>query len=103
MSVKQEKVIKLVQSLSPKSIGIKSAFYRFNDDKVKIVFMVDKNNVAYLISYLKSLSLIAEKEIKGVDLEINIYVQDTKKKMQEVIRQEDLKIFKLENNFSYAL
>lgn len=95
MSSKQEKVIELIKNFSPKDFGIKKAYYKTGKGFIEIMFVVEKNSASNLISYLNSLSSIIEKEVKGVRIESSVYIHDNSKKIENVVKKENLEKIKL--------
>lgn len=95
MSSKQEKALEMIRSFSPKEFGIKKAYYRTDKDCIEVMFVVDKKSASNLISYLNSLSSIIEKEVKGIKIESSIYIHDKTKKIENVVKKENLERIEL--------
>lgn len=102
MSTKQKEALKLIKKFSPKPFGIKSAYYRTNDGKLELIFVVSEKGASSSISYLNSLTSLIEKEVKGIEIESNIYIYDKGKKVEDVAREEDLKKMDLVTDFKFA-
>ena len=100
-TTKQEKILKLIRNFSPKEFGIKSAYYRTNEDSMEIMFVVNKGNASQLVGYLNSLSSIIEKEVKGVKIESSVYIHDRSKKIENVVKKEKLESIEL-MDFAFA-
>lgn len=98
MSLKQDKIIKIIRSLSPKGLGIKEAYCRTNKNSIEFMFVVDKNNASILIGYLNSLSALIEKEVGGVEIKSSIYTYDKTKNMDKVVKKENFEKVGLVNS-----
>ncbi len=101
MPEKYEKAIKLIQKLTPKTSGLKEGYYKVEDDKLELLLLIGKKNAPNTISYLRSLSSIVEGELKGVEIETNIYISEKQeqKKVKDVVEKEKLKKMKLTSNY----
>lgn len=92
MSEKQKRVIGLLQSFSPKDFGVRQAFYRIKDDKMEVVFVVNKNNAPNIASYLNSLSSLVEEKVGGITVESSVYIrEDGKNEVRNVAKRKELK------------
>lgn len=100
-STKQEKILELIRNFSPKEFGVKSAYYRTGKDFMEVMFIVDRGSASNLISYLNSLSSIIEKEVGGIKIESSVYIYDRSKKIENVVKKENLSSIKL-RSFAYA-
>ncbi|KKS35064.1 MAG: hypothetical protein UU95_C0005G0027 [Parcubacteria group bacterium GW2011_GWC2_42_12] len=102
MPEKYQKTIELIKKFSPKTFGIKNAYYRINKDNINLVFIVDEKNASSLISYLNSLTKIIERELGDVKIETSVYVYDKQYKNNKLENNSKLEKIQLTSNISYA-
>ena len=102
MSREQKNVINLIKRFSPKSFGIKNAYYKEDDNKLEFFFVVEEKGASSSISYLNSLSSLIERKERGFDIELNIYIQDNKKNIKSMVKKESFKELDLVSNVYYG-
>ena len=88
MSLKLEKAIKLIKQYSARSFGVRNAYFKINDNKLEVLFIISKNKTPSLISYLNSLSSVFENEIKGLDIESSFIVYDKNRDIENIVKKE---------------
>lgn len=103
MSLKQKKARELIKNFSPKIFGIKDIYIGEKDEnKLEILFIIEKNNISSLMSYLNALSVIIEKELGGIEIESNVYVYDRKKDIKKVAKRNKLEKIDLIKDINLA-
>lgn len=103
MSSKQKKARELIKNFSPKRFGIKDIYIGGKDkNKLEILFIIEKDNISSLISYLNALSAIIERELGGIEIESNVYVYDRKKNIKKVAERNKLEKIDLVEDINLA-
>lgn len=100
MSSRQEKVIELIRNFSPRDFGVKDLYYKTNKNEIELLFVVKKSGAPSLISYLNSLSDIAEKKADRIKVTSSVYIYDNDKqlKVRGLVEGEKLKKISLINS-----
>jgi len=95
MLTEQKKALDLIIKFIPKDFGINKAYYKASDNKLEVLFIVDEDNAANLISYLNVLPSMIEKKVKDVNLESSVYIDGNKRNIDRVAKKEKLEKIKL--------
>ncbi len=101
MTKKIENAIEIIKNLTPKTFGIKNAFYKIDDNSIDVLFIVDKKSASNSISYLKSLGTILEKEVRNVTIKTSVFIHERGKDTVDVAKKEKYQQIRLLNNLNF--
>lgn len=97
-----EKAIKSIKIAIPKNLGIKEAYYKTSGKKLEMLFIIEKKNSPIVISYVKSLANLIQKDIQDLDISTNIYIAPSKKDINKVTEASDMNSLPLNTKFNLA-